>query len=548
MERPPSGWKAKMTKENLDPRKWIKPEMMKGFNDFLNKNSDKEADLSFDNTEMLLENEKKFLDAAKTNDIETMRTVGRGVSANAKNVQNRTALHYAAAGANVEAVKLLLQRRAQVDQKDKFGVLPIHLAAWFGSLEIVKLLVGAGAEQKSVNDEGLNIMHCAAMNNHSDILEYIVNDLQMKELDKVDKSGHRPFALAAENGSNDMLDLLMRPEYDMGTMAPDKSGDTPLHLAAKNGHEDTINLLLQSFDTRDDVNMAGETALYKAADCAFEECVQIMLERGCDPNVLTANKCSALHPVAERGDTSLVKLLLEYRAQKEFQNERLETPLHLAVRNSHIPVIHCLVEAGCNVNVTDQRSQTAMHMAAELSKVDVVEMLLKAEVDLTIQDKQGKTALAVAARANEAIVVDMIIKAERYFIWKKSNHELNESLQSEFPLTFKLDHRYETKQVRAMAWRLSYQLLKQGDWKKLAGRWHFTKDQVLAIEEQYTGQQSYKEHGNRMLLIWLHGEEFARRNPAKELFHALLVTGNRRAADSIRMEEGSGSSKNCSIS
>lgn len=28
------------------------------------------------------------------------------------------------------------------------------------------------------------MMHCAAMNNHTDIVEYIVDDLQMRELDK----------------------------------------------------------------------------------------------------------------------------------------------------------------------------------------------------------------------------------------------------------------------------------------------------------------------------------------------------------------------------
>lgn len=37
-----------------------------------------------------------------------------------------------------------------------------------------------------VLQEGLNILHCAAINNHTEIIEYIVNDLQMKELDKED--------------------------------------------------------------------------------------------------------------------------------------------------------------------------------------------------------------------------------------------------------------------------------------------------------------------------------------------------------------------------
>lgn len=39
--------------ENLDPRKWMKQETMRGFADFiLNKDSDKETDNSFDNKEM----------------------------------------------------------------------------------------------------------------------------------------------------------------------------------------------------------------------------------------------------------------------------------------------------------------------------------------------------------------------------------------------------------------------------------------------------------------------------------------------------------------
>uniref|UniRef100_A0A672HML3 Ankyrin repeat and death domain containing 1B n=1 Tax=Salarias fasciatus TaxID=181472 RepID=A0A672HML3_SALFA len=313
-----------------------------------------------------------------------MKTVGRGMNANAKNVYNRTALHYAVAGKNKEAVQLLLQRRVKVDQKDKHGITPIHLAAWFGSLDILKLLVQAGAEQKVENEDGLNIMHCAAMNNHTDIVEYIISDLQMKELDKEDQSGNRAFAQAAKNGCVEMLEMLM-DTYDMATM----KGDTPLHLAARNGHLDAVQLLLQSFDTRDEVNMDGETALYQAADHGHEECVRALLENT-NWNILISallpEKCSALHAVSERGQTSLVQLLVKYKANTDFQN---------------------------------QRSQTAMHLAAEVARIEVVEMLLKSRVDLTLKDRQDKTVLGVAARANEVIIVDMIIKAERYYAWRE---------------------------------------------------------------------------------------------------------------------------------
>ncbi|XP_054905202.1 ankyrin repeat and death domain-containing protein 1B isoform X1 [Poeciliopsis prolifica] len=530
-------------KEKLDLPKWMQRDNFRG----QRKHSDRETDdESFDTNEMLLDTEKQFMEAAKRNDLKTMKYLGKSLNVNAKNVHHRSALHYAVAGKNKEATQFLLQRRVKVDQTDKYGMAPIHLAAWFGSLEILKLLVQAGAEQKVENEEGLNIMHCAAINNHTEIVEYIINDMQMKELNKEDKSGHCPFALAAEHGSIEMLKILMEP-YNMATMKPNKRGDTPLHLAARNGHLDAVQLLLQSFDSRDEVNMDGETALYQAADNSQEECVLALLEAGCDPNILTVAKCSALHPVSESGNSSLVQLLLKYNAHTDVQNQQLEAPLHLAVKNGHIPVIHSLVAAGCNINVADKRLQTALHLAAELGRIEVVEMLLKAGVDLEIRDRQGKTALGVAARANEVIIVDMIIKAERYYRWRKANPELNESVHSEHPLTFKLDHRNETKQLRSTAWRLAYELLKPGDWKRLAENWAFTKEQVAAIADQWTGQHSYREHGHRMLLIWLHREELAQTNPSKQLYQELILTGNRKAADKIRMEtENTG--KNCCIS
>ncbi|XP_037834562.1 ankyrin repeat and death domain-containing protein 1A isoform X2 [Kryptolebias marmoratus] len=523
-------------KEDLDPQKWMRKETVRGFADFiLNKHSEQEADSSYDNKEMLLETEKQFIEAAKRNDVETMKYLGKSLNVNARNLHHRTALHFAVAGKNKEAVQFLLQRRVKVDQKDKYGVAPLHLAAWFGSLEILKLLVQAGAEQKVENEEGLNIMHCAAINNHTEIIKYIINDLQMKELDRDDQSGHRPFALAAEHGCIEMLQILMEPYY-MATMKPNQRGDTPLHLAARNGHLDAVQLLLQSFDTRDEVNTDGETALYQAADSGQEECVLALLEAGCDPNLLTEAKRSALHQVSGKGDTPLVQLLLEYHASADFQDQHLEAPLHVAVRNGHIPVIHSLLVAGCDINATDKRSQTALHLAAELAKMEVVEMLLKAGVDLTLRDRQGKTALGVAARADEVIIVDMIIKAERYNTWRQANPELNESVRSEHPLTFKLDHRHGTKQLRSVTWRLAYEQMKARDWKRLAEHWGFTKEQVSAIEEQWTGQHSYKEHGNRMLLIWLHGEELAQRSPAKELYQGLILTENRKAAGYVQRQ------------
>lgn len=72
----------------------------------------------------------------------------------------------------------------------------------------------------------------------------------------------------------------------------------------------------------------------------------------------------------------------------------------------------------------------------------------------------------------------------------QANPELNEGVHSQYPLTFKPDHRLETKQFRSMAWRLAYELLKPADWKRLAEHWGFTKEQISAIEQQWTGTRA----------------------------------------------------------
>ncbi|XP_060763139.1 ankyrin repeat and death domain-containing protein 1B isoform X2 [Neoarius graeffei] len=534
-------------KEKLNPKTWINSEHVKDFTDFILQ-KEPEPNTDFDNVEMLLQTEKEYIEAAKRNDVETMKLLGRAVNVNAKNVHHRTALHYAVARKNTEAVDLLLRRRAKLDLQDKFGVTAIHLAAWFGSLEILKLLVQGGADQRVLNKEGMNMMHCAAVNDHTDIMAYIVDDLQMKELNKEDHHGNRPFAVAAEHGCVRMLQMLMEEPYKMATMEENQKGDTPLHLAAKNGHLGAVQLLLDYFEVRNEVNHAGETPLYLAADGAHEDCVLALLEADCDPNIPTTNRISPLHLVCEKGYMPVVKLLIDHGAQMNIQNQHLQTPFHLAVKNCYTTVIESLLESHCDTDHTDHLGQTALHIAAELGKVDVIEIILKAGVNLEIKDRQGKTALGVAARADVVIIVDMIIKAERYFSWIKSNTETNEDLHDEFSLTFKPDHRAETKQVRGMLWNLAYKLLSKNEWKKLAEHWAFTEEQIAAIEEQWTGPNSYQEHGNRMLLIWLHEVLVAQRSPAKELYQGLIAIGNTKMAEKVRLEGEDNDKRSCEIS
>uniref|UniRef100_A0A8C8RTY9 Ankyrin repeat and death domain containing 1B n=1 Tax=Pelusios castaneus TaxID=367368 RepID=A0A8C8RTY9_9SAUR len=456
----------------------------------------------------VLPDEREFQHAAKMNNLETMeKLLTKNVNINAVNILRRTALHFAVAGNHISTVDFLLHHKARVDIADKHGLMAIHLAAWSGNLDIMRMLVKAGADQKAKNQEGMNVLHFAALNNNVEIVNYLLQELQLKDLNKPDEKGKRAFLLAAEKGHVEMINTLT--SFKLFTSEKDKEGNTALHLAAKNGHSEVLEVLQNQWEEIDELNQ---------------------------------HNSNALHIATQNGHTSLVTFLI-------CKNINLQnSPLHLAIVNNHLPIVNSLLEANHDINALNQRRQTALHLTADLGNVELVELLLKAGCDLKIADKQGKTALAVASRSNHALIVDMIIKAERYYTMKQERLE-NSVDEPDFILSFKQDHSTQTKQIRSCLWNLAYNQLKPQEWKKLALFWKFTDEQIKAIEEQWTGKKSYKEHGHRMLLIWLHGILLAHQNPVKHIYEDLVNVGFQQVAENIRAERSAEmDSRKCAIS
>nr|XP_014429644.1 ankyrin repeat and death domain-containing protein 1B isoform X5 [Pelodiscus sinensis] len=464
--------------------------------------------------ETLLPNEREFHHAAKMNNLETMENLLRkNVNINAVNTLRRTALHFAVAGNHISAVDFLLHHKARVDVADKHGLMAIHLASWSGNLDIMRMLVKAGADQKATDQEGLNVLHFAALNNNVEIVNYLLQELQLMDLNKLDEKGKRPFLLAAEKGHVEMINSLI--SLKLFTSEKDKEGNTALHLAAKNGHQKVLKVLLQKWEEKNELNQNGETPFYLAVEGGHEKCAKLLLEAGSDINISNKHNSNALHVAIQNGHTSLVTFLISENIDLVLKSEQ-NSPLHLAVLNKNFPVVISLLEANYNINALNHRQQTPLHLAADQGNVELVELLLKAGCDLKIADKE---------------------------------HPENHVDVPDFILSFKQDHSAQTKQIRFCLWNLAYNQLKPQEWKKLALFWNFTEAQIKAIEEQWTGKKSYKEHGHRMLLIWLHGILLAHRNPVKHIYEDLVNVGFQQEAEKIRAERSTETeSKKCAVS
>nr|KAF6488686.1 ankyrin repeat and death domain containing 1B [Molossus molossus] len=466
--------------------------------------------------ELLLPNERSFQNAAKSNNLDLMEKLfEKKVNIDAVNNMNRTALHFAVGANHLSAVDFLLNHKARVDVADKHGLTVIHLAAWSGSLEIMLMLVRAGADRRAKNQDGMNALHFAAQSNNVRIVEYLIQDLHLKDLDQPDEKGRKPFLLAAKRGHVEMIEELIF--LNLHTSEKDKEGNAALHLAAKHGHSSVVRVLLAQWE---EVNETNELNI------------------------------SALQIATQNGHASLVSFLLSENVDLHQNVGPKESALHLAVINNHITVVNSLLNAKHDTNILNQRQQTPLHVAADLGNVELVETLLKAGCDLKVVDKQGKTALAVASRSNHSLVVDMLIKAERYYAWREKHGENIRDPITNLSLTFKQDHSQETRQIRSLLWNLAYRQLKANEWQRLARVWNFTDDQIRAIEEQWSGKDSFREHGHRALLTWLHGILIMQDTPIKHLHEGLVRAGFPELAEKIRQfkSETDSKPKKCTVS
>ncbi|XP_067878956.1 ankyrin repeat and death domain-containing protein 1A-like isoform X2 [Heterodontus francisci] len=449
--------------------------------------------------EKLLQTEKDLQEAAKRNDTAMIRwLIQNKVNVNAKNIVNRTALHWAVAGGNETAVKLLLDYNANVDSEDKMG-------------------------------QGLH--HCAAHQGHLGIICYTVEDLEEVPLDKPDQNGKTPLLLAAENGKLDVVMHLRALGCDH--QIKDKEANSAIHLAAVQGHAHVLENLIEVIYT-DTKNQDGQTALHLAAEGGHFNCVKFLLNSQCQINVLSSQNLNALHYAVRQGHRDVCRLLVEEGIDLNAVGKY--ACIHLAVKHDFAQLVRLLIDAGCDINIVDHRQQSALHLAVERRQLAIVEMLLKANIDLQLQDKQGKTALDLAARSQHAVLVDMIIKAERFNTRCLNTEEVASEGQGgpALDLTFRLVQ--NLNHVRSVFWILATKHLKPDDWKKLAELWGFSKKHIKAVETQWTGSNSYKEHGYRMLLIWLHGIVTSGKHPIKELYESLVKAGNAEVAEKIRRQ------------
>ena len=297
---------------------------------------------------------------------------------NCADTENCSLLHCAASCGQTEVMKLLRDRRCQVNVCDKKGRTPLHYAAADGQVPAIKMLVDMGCNVNCGDHKGITPLKWAEMcEQHAAVKELTMHGgtgtptaatvegagslgafrLQDKRIEYHKEQGGRN----VQNGrgiasgdfkrqevnhqrkviENEQIQDPRRPtltNHHCHRLDQDAIvSQPPVHQKRGGGTFKVINKETDSQENYDIENKA-EGDIFEAARAGDTATVQKYLDIGIPVDVRNEDGCTPLHCAAGEGQIKMVKLLVEKGCPKDGRDSSGSTPLDYAIAYGHTQI------------------------------------------------------------------------------------------------------------------------------------------------------------------------------------------------------------------
>lgn len=385
--------------------------------------------------------------AASDGDVKMMKVLLKaGADPNTRDKTGETMLMAAAQSGNPNALKLLLDSEAEVDARDPtYEQTALMFALRENDNVAVKLLIERGADvnaQTRVGPTPANRMPGAGGGSHGDGI--VRGGWPKQGMRNPIAGGKTPLIYAARDGNIDGAKLLLDAGADIEKTDP--NGMTPLLIAIINDQMPMAELLIARGANVNAVDWYGQAPLWAAVDArnmainsntlehhADREgglkVIKILLDKGADVN----HRVKEYPPIRRwlmglgslawvdftgqtaflraslSGDVTVMKLLLEHGADPNIPTFGGTTPLMAAAGINWVfnetfdEGPEALLEAvklchslGNEINATNSMGLAAIHGAANRGSDNIIEYLAENGADLTVKDEIGRTPLVWA--------------------------------------------------------------------------------------------------------------------------------------------------------
>ena len=300
----------------------------------------------------------------------------------------RAMLDAAASGA-CWRMNLLLTLDSRLINAHRDGQSALHLAVKNDRPEAVRLLMDKGAEPEVRDRSGRTPLRFAAASRNAAMLELL---LQLgAHPDVRDSHGWTALHHAVAEKDVETTALLLR--YRAAANARTKDGRTPLFLAVDALNTELMTVLFRHGASPDARDGQRHSLLDRAWPDPADGVARLLLKRGADGDPVYLAPALAL--ALKHGDRALVTDYLRayphIDRQSSIREARGATLLHAAVRMKHLELVQLLVASGASVGARDRRPRrpaTALDVAVTEcpDSTDIVRLLVARKADASCEN------------------------------------------------------------------------------------------------------------------------------------------------------------------
>jgi ankyrin repeat protein len=232
-------------------------------------------------------------------------------------------LSNAVIASDVDRIKFLIEKGAEINKPDSQGWTPLANAARQRKDKIIKVLLDAGADP-NIASNGMTPLIAAAMRDHVASVKVLAE--KGADVEEPGPQGFRPLALAIAEQRYEVAKALMEAGADV-SIASGADGLTPLMLIAAQ-------------------MAAADGAMFVPGSTRPIDVAKGLIDRGANVNAQAKNGTTALMVAATHNNPPMIGLLMEAGADANLKNDRGQTARDVAQLNGNAEAAQAILVLG----------------------------------------------------------------------------------------------------------------------------------------------------------------------------------------------------------
>lgn len=355
---------------------------------------------------------------------------------------------------NLESVRMLVSRGANINYRGQHGETPLIKAMLCEDSRICRFLLDAGADVNLATIKGYSPLTFACLQNNFEYARMLCGN--HADISARTQEGWTPLIIASTNSSvffdnidhpffHNFLEIIFRyahyhPDYNpvhIVNLLLDRGADpgesnifctTSLMAAAGMANYPILQSLLSKKTAIDQQDIEGKTALMYAVISTIEEHIDSLIHMRLVSHTvklsdfMTPLMLAQIRPRFEPQKELCVNYLINNGADIRAKDKRGISLLTHAARTGNFNVVRNLVGNGAHVQEKSPQGISPLYAAAFNGHNDIVEFLLSQGADIDARLNDGETPLMAAVWNGQVETVSLLISRGADVNAKKFTH------------------------------------------------------------------------------------------------------------------------------